>query len=296
MSIFKRKKLSQQIPAEQTDQVFDAQLREELRNRAKEHFQKILEEQTADLKSDVDAVLEQLTGSLRRHMASQLDLAITRINNEISNQFKEQMSEYNRVSSEAQELVVQSLSRNAQSVYEKYQQMATNLQQVVASQEVMMVGVFQDSQSRVASLQAEQDRAMEDLKRGMELTQQRSEQLSQKLTSDAEDQSKKLQQIYQQNTERASQVSVAQERSLAALSQTVNSLDDQYAKLQQMMDESISRQKDMTKELVNQHLAKIVEHYLVAALGENSDLVRDLPMILERLEENKQAMMDDISL
>ncbi len=277
-------------------EVFNEQYREELRAMGREHFKKNLSDNSSDLKQDVDAILEQLTGTLRRHMASQLDLAITRVNNDISNQLKEQMIEYNRVSSEAQELVIQSLSRNAQVVHEKYQQMSSNLQQVVANQEVMMVGVFQDNQSRVAAVQSEQDKALEQLKSSIAEAKRQSDEAVQQLKHNAEEQSRMLNEIYQQTSGSASQMKQSQAEAIESLQKTVSSLQEQHGRLQQMIDESITKQKTMATELINEHMARIIEHYLIGALGERSDLAKDLPNILEKMQEHKQAMMDDMTL
>ena len=298
MGLFKKKqhKPKKAEPVAVAEQVFDEQYREELRKLGREHFKKLLEDNSAGIKQDVDAVLTQLTGALRRHMATQLDLAITRVNTDISNSLKEQMTEYNRVSGEAQELVIQSLSRNAQAVHEKYQDMAANLQQVVANQEVMMVGVFQDNQSRVAAVQSEQEQALEQLKHGMAEVKQQSEAAVQQIRQQSDEQSRMLGEIYQQTSGGASQMKQSQEQAISSLAQSVASLQEQHGRLQQMMDESIAKQKTMATELINEHMARIIEHYLIGALGERSDLAKDLPNILEKMQEHKQAMMDDMSL
>lgn len=297
MGLFKKKRQVKKLePVEVAEQVFDEQYREELRQLGRDHFKKLLVDNSAGIKQDVDAVLAQLTATLRRHMASQLDLAITRVNNDISNSIKEQMIEYNRVSGEAQELVVQSLSRNAQAVHEKYQQMSSNLQQVVASQEVMMVGVFQDNQSRVATIQSEQDKLLAELRTNMEEAKRQSDEAMRQLKQSSEEQLRTLQELYGQATGGASQMKQSQEQAISQLEQSVASLEEQHQRLQQMIDESIAKQKTMAAELVNEHMARIVEHYVIGALGERSDVAKDLPNILEKMQENKQAMMDDLSL
>lgn len=296
MGIFKKSKKQQNKPVDVAEQVFDEQYRQELREMGQEHFKKLLDNSSVDLKNDIDAILEQLTGSLRRHMASQLDLAITRVNNEISSQLKEKMNEYNRVSGEAQELVIQSLSRNAQSVHEKYQQMASNLQQVIANQEVMMVSVFQDNQSRVSTIQSEQDRALEHLKSSLDSARRQSEEITESMRSSAEEQSRKIDEIYRENIDKTSEMKRSQESALGSLEQSVTSLQQQHDRLQQLIDDSIVKHKAMISEFINEDMARIIEHYLVDALGERSDVTKDLPNILERLEDNKQAMMDDMKL
>ena len=297
MGLFKRQQKQQKvIPNDVAEQVFDEQYREELRQLGRDHFQKLLENNSAGIKQDVDAVLTQLTGTLRRHMASQMDLAITRVNNDIANSIKEQMTEYSRVSGEAQELVIQSLSRNAQAVHEKYQQMASSLQQVVANQEVMMVGVFQDNQSHVATVQAEQDKALKQLDQSIADMKRQSDELSAQLRQSGEEQLRRLNEIYQQTAGSASHIQQSQAGAIEQLEESVASLHEQHVRLKEMIDASIVKQKTMVTELINEHMARIIEHYLIGSLGERSDLAKDLPNILEKMQEHKQEMMDDMSL
>ena len=296
MGLFKKRKKQSAEPADVVEQVFDAQYRDELRKLGKDHFKHLIETKTGDLRGDIDVILEQLTGTLRRHMASQLDLAITRVNNEISNQLKEQMNEFNRVSRESQDLVVQSLSRNAQSVHEKYQQMSSGLQQVVASQEVMMVGVFQENKNRVSAVQAEQEKALETINQSAQRVSQRADQLSSDLEKNVTDQASHLANIYQQNLARLEESREAQNKALESLASSNEELKRQHQELRQLVDTSIANQKAMLTDLINDNMARIVEHYVVGALGEQSDLSEQLPAILQRMEENKQAMSDDMRL
>jgi hypothetical protein len=52
----------------------------------------------------------------------------------------------------------------------------------------------------------------------------------------------------------------------------------------------------MVIDVINDNMSRIIEHYLIGALGEQSSLREQLPSILENLEENKQAMVDDMKL
>ena len=296
MALFNKRKKSKNQPADVAAEVFNDKYREELRQMGRQHFKALLDESSSELKTDINAILEQLTGSLRRHMASQLDLAITRVNNDISNQLKEKMNEYNRVSAEAQELVIQSLSRNAQVVHEKYQQMSTNLQQVIANQEVSMVGVFENNKTRVSRVETEQDEALEHLKSSLESTRRQSEEVLSSMRQQAEEQAQKVDEIYRLNIDKSSEMNRAQEEGLSSLRQSVESLQSQHQQLQKLIDDSIEKHRTMATELVNENMARIIEHYLVNALGERSDVTKDLPNILERLEDSKQAMMDDMKL
>ena len=43
-------------------------------------------------------------------------------------------------------------------------------------------------------------------------------------------------------------------------------------------------------------MAAIVERYLLGALGDQYDLKAQLPAIIKQMEENKQAIADDMKL
>ena len=159
-----------------------------------------------------------------------------------------------------------------------------------------MVGVFQDNQSRVATIQSEQDKLLAELRTNMEEAKRQSDEAMRQLKQSSEEQSRTLQELYGQATGGASQMKQSQEQAISQLEQSVASLEEQHQRLQQMIDESIAKQKTMAAELVNEHMARIVEHYVIGALGERSDVAKDLPNILEKMQENKQAIMDDLSL
>ncbi len=305
MRLFKRKKkkavvtqqpLTEGDVIEVADELFDEQFREELRQIGREHFKKLIDEQSGRLGQEVETTMGQVSIDLRGYLQKQLDVTISRINQEITEQLNERISDYTRVSGEAQELVAQSLSRNAQMVYEKYQQMTTNLQQIVASQEVMMVTVFQDNKANISNIQSEQSKILESIRQSAILAGQQSEQLGQILRQNASTQARKLGEIYRESIDSVQVTRNSQDQMLVALRTSVQALEGQYQQLSSMLDQSIANQKKMMSDAINDNLARIVEHYLMDALGERSNLRAELPAIIEQLESSKQAMKDDMQL
>lgn len=294
MSFFARKKQSKQSPKLVVDDVYTEQYREELRQQGRDYFQKILDANATTLTKDIDSMTEQLAGALKRHLASQLDVIIRRVNTEISNGMKDQMSEYARVSREAQELVTQSLSQAADSAREKYQQLETNLQQVASNQEMEMTHAFQDNQARVATLRAEQEALLEQLRSSVEEATRQTDELRQAMKSDISQQSQLLKAVYQENATSADELKREQVVAVESLRQTVTALEAQRGTLQQLITSAIARQKALAAEMIDENMSRIVEHYLVSALGERSSLVKDLPDILKRMDENKRDMIEDM--
>ena len=301
MGLFSKKQSSgqpttQDEVVETTDAVFDQQYRDELRQIGRDHFKQLIDASAANLKNNIDTTVKQVSGDLKEYMTRQLDITISAVNTEITSQLNERITEFNRQATEAQDLAAQSLNRNAQAVYEKYHQLSAALQQTVTSQEVMMITVFQESKDRAAAAQVGQDKAIEALNQSVASSRQKTEQLQQAMQQNISDQATKLAQLYQESLTQVTEARRAQNTALQTLGASTQALQQRHQQLSDMLDKSVADQKAMLVETINDNMARIIEHYLVGALGEQSDLKTQLPAILERLEQNKQVMSEDMKL
>lgn len=274
----------------------DAQYREELKNIGREQFKKIIDQQTENLDKEMDEMMERVTVDLKIYINKRVDVLMGRLNADVTNQLNDRITEYNRVSSESQELVAQSLARNAQLVHEKYQQLSLNLQQAIANQEVMMATMFQDSKTQAASVQAEQTKILEQLKRTEAQTREEAELLTKDLRSSVSDQAVKLGAVFEENMAAVEKTRDTQAAMLSNLQKTTEQLEQHYQQLSELLEKSIAHQKEMVIETINENMARIIEHYLIGALGEQTNLREQLPSILQNMEESKQAMVDDMKL
>lgn len=278
------------------DGVFDEQYREELRQVGREHLKSLIDASADDLKRSIDQTMQQVADDLKQYMTGQLDVIIGKINSDITDQLNERVKEFERLANESQEQASQTLTRNSQAVYEKYQQLTATLQQTVASQEVQMITVFQDNKNRIASAQAEQERVLEELRGMAEESKRQNQQIHQEMKQAATEQTAKLNQIYEESLARASESSQSQEQALQSLKASVQALETKHRELQEFLDKTVAQQKEMMISTINDNMARILEHYLIGALGEQSDLKAQLPSIIEQMEQNKQAMVDDMKL
>lgn len=298
MGLFSNKKSEDDAVDEALSSVTlaDSEYREELRDIGREHFKDIIEEQTDHLEQEVDSMMERVSADVKAYATKRIDALMGRLNADITNQLNDRITEYNRVSAESQELVAQSLARNAQMVHEKFQQMSVAMQQAVANQEVIMATVFQESKTQASAIQAEQSKILEQLRQSEATTRDQNEQLTQSLQKAVNDQATKLDAIYQENMATVEATKEAQVAALEKLKVSTASLDAHNQQLSELLDKSIANQKAMVIELINDNMSRIIEHYLIGALGEQSSLREQLPSILENMEENKQAMVDDMKL
>lgn len=87
----------------------------------------------------------------------------------------------------------------------------------------------------------------------------------------------------------------AKEMAVEALNKTQNAIEQQYKSMsQQLADEMAQEKARMTKHF-EENMADIVNHYVLAAVGDQIDLTDQLEFIISGLEEHKAAIIRDIS-
>lgn len=294
MGLFSKKKTAPTVDDLQVE-IAD-QVRNELIQEGREKLNQLISEQSDGLRQNIDEMMRQVGADMKEYMAKQLDVTVARVNTEITNQLHERIAEYNRTSSEAQELVVQSLSKNAQLVHERYQQMSTNLQEIIAKQELEMVSVFQANKAQLSSSQRAQDALVSQLQTAANNADQQIDQLAQAMRHNVSTQATRFSKVYQDNLDRATKSGEVQERMIQSLGDSVGALEQQYQQLSQLLDESLSKQKQMVVDVIHENMSRIVEHYVISALGSQADVKDQMPLILRQMEENKQAMLEDMSI
>ena len=159
-----------------------------------------------------------------------------------------------------------------------------------------MATVFEDSKMQVAKIQSEQTQVLEQLRQNEEKTRREADELSKELRETVNEQATKLKSVYEANMASVEATRDKQASMLETLTRTTEELEGQHRQLSELLEKSIADQRAMVTEIINDNMARIVEHYLVGALGEQSNIREQMPSILERMEENKQAMMDDMKL
>lgn len=298
MGVF-RKKRAVSPSAEELmvkDTLADTAYQDELRDIGRAQFKELAAAHSAYIEQESKAMMQRIAEDMRAHATNQIDALVNRVNTEITAQLNDRTREYSQVTREAQELVEQSLVRNAQLVHEKYQQLALGLQQALASQEVQMATVYQENKTQVATVQTAQEKLLEQLATSEEMTRKQAEQLTQAMRQTVRMQATNLTSVYQENMDRVTKTHDVHAEMLKKLEKTTDALEEQYDKLRELLDESVAKQKQMVSETINDNMAQIVEHYVVAALGEQSDVHSQLPSILRQMDENKQVMIEDMRL
>ena len=87
-----------------------------------------------------------------------------------------------------------------------------------------------------------------------------------------------------------------QAAAIATIENTAAAMEQQHQKLTAMLENNLASQEAMLVKVFEENMAKIIEHYLLGAIGDQYDLKAQLPSIIQQLEANKQAIMDDMKL
>lgn len=145
-------------------------------------------------------------------------------------------------------------------------------------------------------LKESQDAAMKSLNAHVEALEAQHKALDGVLQDNLAKQEAMLLETYKENMAQVNDMKEAQGLALRLISESAKAIEQQHAQLGVLLDKGISEQEDLMIKAFEDNMARVVEHYLVNALGDQYDLKAQLPTIIQQLETEKQAMVDDIKL
>lgn len=86
----------------------------------------------------------------------------------------------------------------------------------------------------------------------------------------------------------------AKQMAIDSIEKTKTAIDQQRQQMSQQVEQEMQAEKDRLIKLFTDNMAEIVNHYVLAAVGNQIDLNDQLEYILGDLEQNKQAIIEDI--
>jgi len=86
----------------------------------------------------------------------------------------------------------------------------------------------------------------------------------------------------------------AQELALGTLRKTAEEVEAQRAALNDALQKDVADREESLIKNYEANMAKVVEHYLLEALGDQLDLKGQLPYIIQQMEAHKQEIMEDM--
>ncbi len=145
-------------------------------------------------------------------------------------------------------------------------------------------------------MKASQDLALASLTNNSQQLQAEYQELRTMLQKNVADQKVTLTNVFEENKVRIAEMKQAQDLALQSLNDSARALQDQYAQINKTLQENVAAQEEALVTSFQENMASIVEHYLFDAVGEQYDLKSQLPSIIRQMEENKQAIVDDMKL
>lgn len=86
----------------------------------------------------------------------------------------------------------------------------------------------------------------------------------------------------------------AKQLAIDSIEKTNSAIDEQRQQLGQQVQQQIMTEKQQLIERFEQNMADIINHYVLAAVGDQIDLNDQLDYILADLEANREALIEDI--
>lgn len=146
------------------------------------------------------------------------------------------------------------------------------------------------------SLEEAQQQALHSMTESAETLKKQHDELRTALQKNVADQQDLLHTAFEDNKTQITSMKEAQEDALKWLNQSAQQLHDQYQQLTSTLQKNVQAQQDMLVSTFQDNMATVVEHYLLGALGDQYDLKAQLPAIIKQMDENKQAIVDDMKL
>jgi len=87
----------------------------------------------------------------------------------------------------------------------------------------------------------------------------------------------------------------AKQLAIDSIAKTQVAIEEQREMLGKQLEEQVAIEKQQLISRFEQNMAEIINHYVVAAIGDQIDLNDQLEYILSDLETNKEAILEDIN-
>ncbi len=169
-------------------------------------------------------------------------------------------------------------------------QMNTELKDHVTQQLQEQMSAFSNS------MKTAQDTTLQSLTQSAQELKTQHDELSQTLHTNMTEQASLLHTSFEDNKARIVAMNDAQDEAIRTLKSSTQALQEQHQQLADSLKKDVDDQKAMLVDVFENNMAKIVETYLLGALGDQYDLKSQLPSIIKQMEANKQALVDDIKL
>lgn len=147
-----------------------------------------------------------------------------------------------------------------------------------------------------AALKDAQDTALKSLQQNTDTIQAQHQALSKTFAETIASQDILLKGASEKNIAQMEAMQHAQSVALESLNRSAVAIEEQQKHLGETLEKTIADQKAMLIAVFENNLAQIIEHYVLESVGDAYDLKAQVPAIIQQMEANKQAIIDDMKL
>ncbi len=203
MGLFHKQSDATDDTAETEQHFMDENFREELRNHGRWYFEKIINENAALFKQDLDATITQLKGDLEQSVSRQVTDAVAQLGvglqEHVTSQLDAQFAEYGKAMKSAQDEALQTITKSAHGLVEQYQHLSTSVQKDLSDQEAVLSGAIEESKTRIATVADAQTAAIQWINHSTQALQEHDAQLTALLQKNLADQQALLVRTFENN-------------------------------------------------------------------------------------------------
>lgn len=164
---------------------FDEYFREELRNRGRWYFERVINENGQLFKEDLDETVAGINQSLKQHITSRLEEAILQINADLKEhtvkELENRMTEYTQSMKSAQDNALAVITENAKSLALQHSELRTTLQQNVTEQQDLLHRSFEENKAQMIAMKDAQDAALQWLNQSAQAMHEKYQKLDETL-------------------------------------------------------------------------------------------------------------------
>jgi uncharacterized protein YbjQ (UPF0145 family) len=146
------------------------------------------------------------------------------------------------------------------------------------------------------ALKDAQDEALENLVKSAQQLREQHDELRVALEKNVTEQQDLLRKAFEENRTQIETMRDSQAAALQWLNQSAQAMQDQYQQIADTLQTSVKAQETAMITAFQDNMARVIEHYLLEALGDQFDVKEQLPGIIKQLESRKQDIVDDMTL
>ena len=191
-------------------QFFDENFQQQLRERGREYFEKIIDENGNNFQKQLDLTVSGVNAEIKEHVTTQLDAAIVRIGQEISThvstQLDSRLEEHGKAIQAAQDEALRTMSENIETMKRQHQELVSDLQKNVAdlernvmAQETGLNTMLEENKKDVATMKDAQASALRWLNESAQTMHQQNQQVAEMLQKNVVDQENMIISAFEQN-------------------------------------------------------------------------------------------------